>query len=108
NYIGDESVNPSSRPAASAAPVDDDADLILRRPSATSPNTSKSSPRRAAPKPPRRKLEPVKKETAMPSNVIDFAPILADHDRREKLARLFDVVANSFSKSEPKAASRVG
>ena len=53
NYIGDESVNPSSRPAASAAPVDDDADLILRRPSATSPNTSKSSPRRAAPRPPR-------------------------------------------------------
>ena len=44
----------------------------------------------------------------MPSNVIDFAPILADPARREKLARLFDVVANSFSKSEPKAANRAG
>src|SRR5690606_11365676 len=63
-----------------------------------------SSSRRAASKRPRRKLETVKaKETAMPSNVIDFAPILADPERREKLARLFNVVANSFSKSEPKA-----
>lgn len=67
-----------------------------------------SSPRRAAPKRPRRKPEPVKKETAMPSNVIDFAPILADPDRREKLARLFDVVANSFSAPKPQAASRAG
>lgn len=82
--------------------------LISRHPSATFSKGSNSSPRRAASKPPRRKLEPVKKETAMPSNVIDFAPILADPDRREKLARLFDVVANSFSAPKPQAASRAG